>query len=112
MLITDSFANLTKCIALRRITAMSVAKAIIDAWQSVYGAPDRILPDQGPQFTSNFFIAVKKMLRIETVRTTAYHSQTNGQAERYNRTMVTQLRHYVADDPSRWDELLPVLTDA
>ena len=28
---TDRFAKLTKCVALRRITAMSVASAIIDA---------------------------------------------------------------------------------
>jgi len=48
---------------------------------------------------SNVFIAVLKMLGTETVRTTAYHPQTNGQFERYNRTMATQLRHYVADDP-------------
>jgi len=61
---------------------------------------------------SNFFIAVMKTLGIETVRTTAYHPQTNGQVDRYNRTMATQLRHYVADDPSRLDELLPVITMA
>ena len=59
---------------------------------------------------SSFFIAVMKMLGIETVRTTAYHPKTNWQVERYNRTMAIQLRHYVADDPSRWDELLPVIT--
>jgi len=112
LVITDRFAKLTKCVALRRITAMSVASAIIDVWVSVYGPPDRILSDQGPQVMSNFFIAVMKMLGIETVRTTAYHLQTNGQVERYNRTMATQLRHYVADDPSRWDELLPVITMA
>jgi len=107
--ITDRFAKLTKCAALRRITAMTVASAIIDAWVSAFGPPDRILSDEGPQFMSNFFIALMKMLGIETVRTTAYHPQTNGQVERYNRTMATQLRHYVADDPSRWDELLPVI---
>jgi len=112
LVITDRFAKLIKCVALRRITAMSMASAIIDAWVSAYGSPDRILSDQGPQFMSNFFIAVMKMLGIETVRTTAYHPQTNGQVERYNRTMATQLRHYVADDPSRWDELLPVITMA
>jgi len=52
------------------------------------------------------------MLGIETVGTTAYHPQTNGQVELYNPTMATQMRHYVADDPSRWDELLPVITMA
>jgi len=57
---------------------MSVASAIIDAWVSAYGPPDRVLLDQGPQFMSNFFIAVMKMFGIEPVRTTAYHPQTNG----------------------------------
>jgi len=51
-----------------------------------------------------------KVLGTETVRTTAYHPQTNGQVERYNCTMATQLRHYIADDCRRWDELFPVLT--
>jgi len=112
LVITDRFAKLTKCVALRRITAMSVASAIIHAWVSAYGPPDRILSVQGLQFMSNLFIAVMKMLGTDTVRTTAHHPQTNGQVERYNRPMATQLRHYVADDPSRWDELLPVITMA
>jgi len=112
LVITDRFAKLTKCVALRRITTMSVASAIIDAWVSAYGPPDRILSDQGPQFMSNFFIAVMKMIGIETVRTTANHPQTNEQAEQYNRTMSSQMRHYVADDPSRWDEELPVISMA
>jgi len=45
LVITDRFAKLTKCVAFRRITAMSVASAIIDAWVSAYGPPDRILSD-------------------------------------------------------------------
>jgi len=84
--ITDRFAKLTKFAALRQITAMSVASAIIDAWVSAYGPLDRILSDKGPQFMSNFFIAVMKMLGIETVRTTAYHPQTNEQVEWCNST--------------------------
>jgi len=52
------------------------------------------------------------VLGTDTVRTTAYHPQTNGQVERYNRTMATQLRHYVTDVRRRWDELLTVLTMA
>jgi len=112
LVITDRFSKLTKCVALRRITAISVASTIIDAWVACYGPPERILSDQGPQFMSKIFIAEMKVLGIETVRTTAYHPQTNGQVERYNRTMATQLRHYVTDDPRSWDELLTVLSMA
>jgi len=32
LVITDRFSKLTKCVALRRIWAISVASAIIDAW--------------------------------------------------------------------------------
>jgi len=112
LVITDRLAKLTKCAALQRITAISVASAIIDAWVSAYGPPDGILSHIGPQFMSNFFIAVMKMLGIDTGRTTTCHPQTNGKVEWYSRTMATQLRHYVADDPSRWEELLPVITMA
>ena len=71
LVITDRFSKLTKCVALRRITAISVASANIDAWVTCYGPPDRILSDQGPQFMSNFFIAELKELGTETVRTAA-----------------------------------------
>jgi len=89
---------------------MFVASAINHAWVSAYGPPDRILSDHGPQFMSSFFIAVMKMLSIETVHTTAYHRQTNGKVKQYNRTMASQLQHYVADDPSRPGKLLPAIT--
>jgi len=85
---------------------------LIDAWVSDCGPRERILSDQGPQFMSNFFIAVMKMLGIKTVLTTANHFQTNGLFERDNHTMATQLRPYVADEPSRWEELLPAFTMA
>jgi len=45
LVITDRFSQMTKCVALRRITAISVASAIIDAWVACYGPPDRILSD-------------------------------------------------------------------
>jgi len=70
---TDGSAKLTECVAFRRITAMSVASAIIDEWVSAYRPPGRILSDQGPQFMSNFFIAVMKTLGIETVRIRGCH---------------------------------------
>ena len=61
---------------------------------------------------SKFFQSVMRMFGTESVSTTPYHPQTNGQTERYNRTLADQLRHYVADNPATWDELLPVLTFA
>ena len=42
--------------------------------------------------------------------TTTYHPRANGQAERFNKTIVTALRHYVADHPKDWDLYSDLLT--
>lgn len=109
--LTD-FAKLTKCIAHKTITAIFVSSAVIEQWVAYYGPLDKILSDQRPQLMSKVFIAVMKVLGIETVRTTAYHPQTKSQVKRYNRTIATQICHYVTEDARRWDELLTILTIA
>jgi len=41
-----------------------------------------------------------------------YHPQTNGQVERYNRTLDHQLRCYIAEHRSDWDSYLSLLNTA
>lgn len=36
--------------------------------------------------------------------TSTYHPQTNGQAERFNRSSMAMMRCYVHYHPSNWDE--------
>lgn len=43
---------------------------------------------------------------------TAYHPQCNGQTERYNRSFVTRLRHYVSKHQDDWDRFVQILTYA
>jgi len=53
---------------------------------------------------------VCNLLSIEPKVKTPSLSQTNGQTERFNRTMHTILNHYVAEHPWSWDQLLGALT--
>jgi transposase InsO family protein len=46
------------------------------------------------------------------VFTTAYHPQTNGQVERYNRTILASLRGYVAARQDDWDDYTSAVTFA
>ncbi|CAN8076125.1 unnamed protein product [Agarophyton chilense] len=40
---------------------------------------------------------------VRNVFPTTYHPQCNGQVERFNRTLIAALRHYIVDHPKEWD---------
>ena len=71
-----------------------------------------VLTDNGPQFAAKFFEAVCIINGIKHVFTTAYHPQTNGQVERFNKTLAARLRHYVSEHQKDWDEFVQPLTYA
>jgi transposase InsO family protein len=73
-----------------------VAKAFCNRWVYVYGPSISLFTDNGPQFTAKFFQDVCAELGVKKTFTTAYHPRTNGQVERYNRTILA-LRAYVSD---------------
>jgi len=75
-----------------------------------YGPSATVLSDNGPQFRSAFFQEVFSLFSISNRYCTTYHPQTNGQMERYNRTIMGQLRTYVEDHQDRWGELVSMLT--
>jgi Integrase core domain len=112
LVITDRYSKVTKTIPLRLITALSAARAFLYHWVYAYGAPLSILTDNGPQFTAKFFQAVCAELGVKKVFTTASHPQTNGQVERYNHTILSALRGYVARRQDDWDEYTSTLTYA
>jgi len=110
LVITDRFTKLVQELQMDGTTAVNCASAVLDYWVAAYGPPDRLLSDGGPQFTSNVWGQVCNLLSIEPKVTSPSHPQTNGQAERFNRTMHTILDHYVAEHARSWDQLLGALT--
>ena len=46
-------------------------------------------------------------LNIDKRTTSAYHPQTNGQTERFNRTMNSMLSQYVSKNQQDWDMWIP-----
>jgi len=56
------------------------------------GFPRSVLTDNGPEFNSKFLLEVYLILGIQDSLTSTYHPQTNGQAERYNRTILSAIR--------------------
>jgi hypothetical protein len=104
LVITDRFSNLTCTVRLRSISAITVARDFFDQWVFVYGGPRYVLNDNGTQFNAKFFLSVCRELGIGEAFTAAYHPQTNGKVERFNRTILNSLRGYVSQYQNNWYE--------
>ena len=63
-------------------------------WEVVryHGLPRSIISDRGPVFVSEFWTELMKFLDIDARRSSPYHPQANGQAERTNQTLKQVLR--------------------
>ncbi len=75
-----------------------------------FGPPVYVLTDNGTQFASKFFSEACQILGIGKLFTTSYHPLTNGQAERFNRTILNSLRSYVAEHQRDWDAYSSLVT--
>ena len=62
-----------------------------------HGAPKSLLTDQGKAFVGRMMEEIEKLLEIRGLRTSAYHPQTNGLTERFNKTLMEMLSMYTSD---------------
>ena len=109
LVVTDRFTKLTHAFPLKKIKADDVAVMFVNEWVFKYGAPEQLVSDNGPQFVSLLFQQVCKLLSINNAFTATYHPQTNGQAERFNRSLAAMLRCYVEDHPTEWPKYVRAL---
>ncbi len=88
------------------MSAAACAKALTFSWISLFGVPETIASDRGPQFTSNLWFQLSKMLNISHRQTTASHPESNGAVKKlHRRHLKDALRALTA--AATWSEELP-----
>ncbi len=76
------------------------------------GVPERILTDNGTNFTSRVFRKFLKDNNVRASHTTTYHPQTNGANEKVNDTIIKGLRMAITENPKlKWSTLLSRVVD-
>lgn len=108
----DHLTRYAETAALPAATATDVASFILHRFILRHGAPRELLSDRGRVFLSEVVKALLKECNTIHRTTTAYHPQTNGLTERFNRTLGDMLSKYVASDHTNWDLVLPYVTYA
>ena len=88
-------------------TALTIAKLLVEKVISRHGVPVELLSDRGSAFLSHLLQEVCQLLGIHRVNTTAYHPQTDGLVERFNRTLIDMLAKRVEPSGRDWDRQIP-----
>ena len=84
--IIDFATRYPKAVALPSIEMERVAEALVDMFSRV-GIPDEMLTDCGSQFTAEVMKEVSRLLSLQQLTTTPYHSLV----ERFHATMKQML---------------------
>ena len=93
----------------KTLTSEGTAQLLLENLYKWFGLPDKIISDRGPQFASNAFIELLKLLGIKSALSTAYHPQTNGTMEQTNQEIEAYLSIYCASHPEDWTQALHTL---
>ncbi len=109
LMIVDQFTKWLTCVALPDQSAESISNAFFDNFVCILGVPTEIHTDQGRNFDGKVFQSICDLLQIDKTRTTPYRPRSNGQVERYNRTVLQFIRCFLERKQTEWDKYLPSL---
>lgn len=105
--IVDRFSRWPTAIPVKDTTAVTVAKAILCDWISIFGTPKVVTTDRGAQFQSCLFREFTELLGAKHIRTTTYHPCVNGLVERFHRTLKASLS--TKHENNNWVDELPLI---
>jgi len=92
------------------VDAPGLAQLFFDNVFRRFGMPSAIVSDRDVRFTSNFWQALMSHLGTSLKMSTAFHPQTDGLAERANRTVEEMLRAFIDHKhQDNWDKFLTSL---
>ena len=69
----------------------TIVEGIFKHWVSIFGAPRRLLSDNGNEFNNNVFRSMGELLNAEVQTTGAYSPWSNGVTERHNAVIGNML---------------------
>lgn len=93
---------------LKTTTGEDVAECLMKLF-AYTGIPKEILTDRGSNFCGELMMAFLTKFGICHLKTSAYHPQTDGLVERYNKTLKHGLRKQVENFGKNWDRAIPAL---
>ena len=102
----DHFTKWSEAYPLPNQEAPTVARVLANEWFFRYSPPETLHSDQGQEFESQLVQELCRILQIKKSRTSPYHPQCDGTAERFNRTLLNMLATTTKGNPHTWEDFL------
>ena len=112
LMMMDHFMRYTLAVMKKDQTAKTVTKVFYKHFIAVFGVPMKLLSDRGVNFTSALVEELCAAFSIQKCKTTAYHTQCNGQVECFHQTLFCMIGKLAYDKKAQWEQHLPELLQA
>lgn len=100
------------CKALPRVTSDDIVRFLIEEVFCRFGDVGQIITDRGTIFTARVVRETVERFGARLIHTSAFHPQSNGLVERFNRTVVDMLSKYLGNSQREWCSVLPLVLHA
>ena len=102
----DAFSRYCMAVPIPNKEATTVSRYLMDRYVSVFGTPASIHSDQGKEFTAEVFKELMDRLQVKHTTTPTYNPQSNGNLERFHRTLSAIIRVFCDREDPNWDQYL------
>ena len=109
LVLQDHFSKYVVAYVVKDQTAHTAAETLRIGYFGLFGAPAYLVSDQGKAFTGHIITHLCELYGVQKLRTSPYHTQTNGQVERMNQTIICMISKLEEDRKACWSEHLPEL---
>lgn len=92
--------------AIPNAKAVSVVSFFYEDIICRHGCPKEILTDRGTHFVNEMLNSLCDKFGVKHKLSTAYHPQTNGLVERFNRTLCETLAKFASENKDDWDQYI------
>ena len=106
MVMQDHFSKYVVAYVVKDQMAHTAAETLRNGYFGLFGAPAYLVSDQGKAFTGHLISNLCELYGVQKLRTSPYHTQTNGQVERMNQRIIRMIGKLEQDKKACWSVAL------
>ena len=106
LVIMDYLTKWVEAFPMSNQSSETIAKLLIDHIICRHGVPNQFLSDKGTNPLSDLIMDICHLTGMKKISTTAYHPQTDGLVENFNRTLRAMLAKHSKQFGMDWDKHL------